>query len=43
MGPSCSFDHPTWVFTEKPKRLSASKSNQATSGKDAIDTEQEEE
>ncbi|RID78193.1 hypothetical protein BRARA_A01042 [Brassica rapa] len=43
VGPSCSFDHPTWVFTEKPKRLSASKSNQATSGKDAIDTEQEEE
>ncbi|XP_048590787.1 disease resistance protein RPP2A-like isoform X1 [Brassica napus] len=43
VGPSCSFDHPTWVFTEKSKRLSASKSNQATSGKDAIDTEQEEE
>lgn len=77
VGPSCSFDHPTWVLkhktassippgsphmdmlglssfgkpsdkrvetsTKQTKRLSVSESRQATSGKDAIDTEQEEE
>ncbi|KAG2239684.1 hypothetical protein Bca52824_091523 [Brassica carinata] len=77
VGPSCSFDHPTWVNTHKTsssipsesprmdmlglssygkpsdkrvetstetsKRLSVSESRQSTAGKDATDTEQEEE
>ncbi|KAL0727492.1 hypothetical protein Bca4012_023585 [Brassica carinata] len=76
VGPSCSFDHPTWVNTHKTsssipsesprmdmlglssygkpsdkrvetstetsKRLSVSESRQSTAGKDATDTEQEE-